>query len=55
MIPVPTGVQVWLATGHTNIRKGFDGLAPMVQNAPRMAGNYEGERPGSLRSGSAAR
>jgi transposase len=24
MIPVPTGVQVWLATGHTDMRKGFD-------------------------------
>ena len=31
MIPVPTGVQVWLATGHTDMRKGFDGLALMVQ------------------------
>ena len=30
-IPVPTGVQVWLATGHTDMRKGFDGLALMVQ------------------------
>ena len=31
MIPVPTGVQVWLATGHTDMRKGFDGLALLVQ------------------------
>ena len=31
MIPVPSGVQVWLATGHTDMRKGFDGLALMVQ------------------------
>ena len=23
MIPVPTGVRVWLATGHTDMRKGF--------------------------------
>jgi transposase len=27
MIPVPTGTRVWLATGHTDMRKGFDGLA----------------------------
>ncbi|HET9474975.1 MAG TPA: IS66 family insertion sequence element accessory protein TnpB [Steroidobacteraceae bacterium] len=31
MIPVPTGVHVWLATGHTDMRKGFDGLALLVQ------------------------
>src|SRR2546427_814757 len=31
MIPVPSGVQVWLASGHTDMRKGFDGLAPLVQ------------------------
>jgi hypothetical protein len=31
MIPVPPGVRVWLATGHTDMRKGFDGLALMVQ------------------------
>jgi len=31
MIAVPTGTQVWLATGHTDMRKGFDGLALLVQ------------------------
>jgi transposase len=31
MIPVSPGVRVWLATGHTDMRKGFDGLALMVQ------------------------
>ena len=31
MIPLPAGVQVWLATGHTDMRKGFDGLALLVQ------------------------
>jgi transposase len=31
MIPVPPGVRVWLATGHTDMRKGFDGLALIVQ------------------------
>ncbi len=31
MIPVPSGVKVWLATGHTDMRKGFPGLSLMVQ------------------------
>ena len=31
MIPVPSGVRVWLATGHTDMRRGFPGLALMVQ------------------------
>jgi transposase len=31
MIPVPSSVQVWLTTGHTDMRKGFDGLALLVQ------------------------
>ena len=31
MISVPSGVRVWLATGHTDMRRGFDGLALMVQ------------------------
>ena len=31
MIPFPAGVRVWLATGHTDMRRGFDGLALMVQ------------------------
>jgi transposase len=31
MIPIPSGVRVWLAAGHTDMRRGFDGLALMVQ------------------------
>jgi transposase len=31
MIPMSTGVRVWLATGDTDMRKGFDGLALIVQ------------------------
>ncbi len=31
MIPVPAGVRVWLATGHTDMRRGFPGLALQVQ------------------------
>jgi transposase len=35
MIPVPTGVRVWLATGHTDMRCGFPGLALKVQEVLR--------------------
>lgn len=31
MIPVPSGTQVWLAAGHTDMRKGFNSLALVVQ------------------------
>ncbi len=31
MIPAPSGARVWLAVGHTDMRKGFDGLALLVQ------------------------
>jgi transposase len=31
MIPFPSGVRVWLATGRTDMRRGFDGLALQVQ------------------------
>jgi transposase len=31
MIPLPTGVRVWLAAGHTDMRKGFPSLALQVQ------------------------
>lgn len=31
MIPVPSGMRVWLATGHTDMRKGWNGLALQVQ------------------------
>ena len=35
MIPVPSGARVWLAAGHADMRKGFDGLALMVQDTLR--------------------
>lgn len=35
MIPLPGGVRVWLATGHTDMRKGFASLALLVQEALR--------------------
>jgi transposase len=31
VIPIPTGVRVWLATGHTDMRCGFPSLALRVQ------------------------
>lgn len=33
MIPVPSGVRVWLATGTTDMRLGMPGLALRVQEA----------------------
>jgi transposase len=31
MIPITTGVRVWVATGHTDMRRGMRGLALQVQ------------------------
>ena len=33
MIGLPSGTRVWLVAGHTDMRKGFDGLAAVVQAA----------------------
>ena len=33
MIPFPSGVRVWLAVGHTDMRRGMNGLALQVQEA----------------------
>jgi transposase len=33
MIPVPSGVRVWLAVGRTDMRKGMNSLALQVQEA----------------------
>jgi transposase len=35
MIPLASGVRVWLATGHTDMRKGFASLALLVQEVLR--------------------
>ena len=40
MIPVPSGVRVWLAAGVTDLRRGMNSLALQVQEsctAPRLA------------------
>jgi transposase len=31
MIPLPPGVRVWLATGHTDMRCGYPRLSLLVQ------------------------
>jgi transposase len=33
MIPVPSGVRVWLAVGRSDMRRGMNGLALQVQEA----------------------
>jgi transposase len=35
MIPVPSGVRVWLAVGRTDMRRGMNGLALQVQETLR--------------------
>ena len=31
MIPLPSAMRVWLATGHTDMGRGMNGLALQVQ------------------------
>jgi transposase len=33
MIGLPSNTRVWIVAGHTDMRKGFDGLAAMAQTA----------------------
>lgn len=33
MIPVPSGVRVWLAVGRTDMRRGMNGLALQIQES----------------------
>ena len=33
MIPIPSGVRVWIATGHTDMRRGMQRLALTVQES----------------------
>ena len=32
MIGPPSGTRIWLVAGHTDLRKGVDGLSALVQN-----------------------
>jgi transposase len=55
MIPVPAGVRVWIAAGVTDMRKGFDGLAMLVQEKLRQDPNgghvfvFRGKRGGLVK------
>lgn len=31
MLGLPAGTRIWLAAGHTDMHKGFDGLSALVQ------------------------
>ena len=33
MIAIPVGVRVWIASGHTDMRRGMNSLALLVQEA----------------------
>jgi len=33
VIPIASGVRVWIATGHTDMRRGMNSLALLVQEA----------------------
>jgi transposase len=33
MIPIPSGYKVWIATGHTEMRRGMNSLALLIQEA----------------------
>jgi len=35
VIPIASGVRVWIATGHTDMRRGMNSLAVLVQEAFR--------------------
>lgn len=42
MIPLPAHVRVWLATGHTDMRKGFSSLGLIVHLVRVRAGSAFG-------------
>ena len=41
MIPVPAGVRVWFATGRTDMRRGFLGLALQVKETFKASDDAE--------------
>nr|WP_076997894.1 IS66 family insertion sequence element accessory protein TnpB [Variovorax sp. KK3] len=51
MIGLPSNMRVWIAAGPTDMRKGFDGLAAMVQTAPfcGLVFAFRGKRGDSLK------
>ena len=44
MIPMPSGVRVWIAAGHTDMRRGMQGLALQVQEQLKRD-PHGGDRP----------
>ena len=52
MIPVPSGVRVWLSVGRTDMRRGMNGLALQVQEAlgrdPHTGDLYVFEMPEAI-------
>jgi hypothetical protein len=53
MIPIPSGVTVWIATGHTDMRRGMQGLALTVQEQLKRdphAGDLMKPGPSAARS-----
>jgi transposase len=58
MIPLPQGVRVWLATGHTDMREGFTSLSLLVQEVLRrdpLSGHLLPGAPGRSVEGDLAR
>jgi transposase len=47
MMGLPAGTRIWIAAGHTDMRKGFDGLAALVQTA--LASNSHSGQVNALR------
>ena len=37
MIPLPATTKIWLACGATDMRKGFDGLAVLVEQSLKQS------------------
>lgn len=50
MVPVPAGVRVWLATGHTDMRRGFPGHALQVQEMLKTDPHLLDQTPRSSRT-----
>jgi transposase len=48
MIPVPSGVWVWLAVGYTDMRRGMNSLALQVQEGLNRAPHAARRARGSL-------
>ena len=54
MIAIPGNVRVWLATGHTDMRRGFPSLARLVQESLKRDPHELSLNFGDGRAGQAA-